>query len=94
VERSVRDGPGLFSPCLASQAEPFRTSTDFFVAGARRVRRRTLRRRIMLPSQRHLFDIPREVAYLNAAAWSPLPKAVQAAGHAAWRARPAPGSST
>jgi selenocysteine lyase/cysteine desulfurase len=34
----------------------------------------------MLPSQRHLFDIPREVAYLNAAAWSPLPLAVQEAG--------------
>src|SRR5581483_962765 len=27
---------------------------------------------VMLPSQRALFDIPREVAYLNAAAWSPL----------------------
>ncbi len=36
----------------------------------------------MLPSQRHLFDIPREVAYLNAAAWSPLPLAVQEAGRA------------
>ncbi|NOG69441.1 aminotransferase class V-fold PLP-dependent enzyme [Roseicella sp. DB1501] len=35
----------------------------------------------MLASQRHLFDIPREVAYLNAASWSPLPKPVQAAGH-------------
>ncbi|WP_137124906.1 aminotransferase class V-fold PLP-dependent enzyme [Roseomonas sp. HF4] len=34
----------------------------------------------MLPSQRHLFDIPREVAYINAAAWSPLPLAVQEAG--------------
>ncbi|HEY4250290.1 MAG TPA: aminotransferase class V-fold PLP-dependent enzyme [Roseomonas sp.] len=34
----------------------------------------------MLPCQRHLFDIPRDVAYLNAAAWSPLPLAVQAAG--------------
>jgi selenocysteine lyase/cysteine desulfurase len=34
----------------------------------------------MLPSQRHLFDLPREVAYLNAAAWSPLPLAVQEAG--------------
>lgn len=34
----------------------------------------------MLPSQRHLFDIPRDVAYLNAAAWSPLPLAVQEAG--------------
>ncbi len=36
----------------------------------------------MLPSQRALFDIPREVAYLNAAAWSPLPLAVQEAGRA------------
>jgi selenocysteine lyase/cysteine desulfurase len=34
----------------------------------------------MLTSQRHLFDIPRDVAYLNAAAWSPLPTAVQEAG--------------
>jgi selenocysteine lyase/cysteine desulfurase len=34
----------------------------------------------MLPSQRGLFDIPREVCYLNAAAWSPLPLAVQEAG--------------
>lgn len=36
----------------------------------------------MLPSQRALFDIPREVSYLNAAAWSPLPRAVQEAGYA------------
>src|SRR5690348_2105671 len=36
----------------------------------------------MLPSQRALFDIPREVAYLNAASWSPLPRAVQEAGRA------------
>src|SRR5580704_15607341 len=35
----------------------------------------------MLPSQRDKFDLPREVSYLNAAAWSPLPKAVQEAGH-------------
>ncbi len=34
----------------------------------------------MLPSQRELFDIPREVCFLNAAAWSPLPLAVQEAG--------------
>jgi selenocysteine lyase/cysteine desulfurase len=34
----------------------------------------------MLPSQRAQFDIPREVCYLNAAAWSPLPLAVQEAG--------------
>jgi selenocysteine lyase/cysteine desulfurase len=36
----------------------------------------------MLPCQRDAFDIPREVAYLNAASWSPLPHAVLAAGHA------------
>ncbi len=34
----------------------------------------------MLPSQRALFDIPREVCYLNAAAFGPLPRTVQAAG--------------
>jgi len=34
----------------------------------------------MLPSQRALFDLPREVCYLNAAGWSPLPLAVQQAG--------------
>ena len=37
----------------------------------------------MLPSQRHLFDMPREICYLNAAAWSPLPLATQEAGRAA-----------
>lgn len=44
----------------------------------------------MLQSQRELFDVPREVCYLNAAAWSPLPRAVQEAGHAgvARKARP------
>ena len=34
----------------------------------------------MLPSQRDLFEIPRDVAYLNAAAWGPLPRASVAAG--------------
>jgi selenocysteine lyase/cysteine desulfurase len=34
----------------------------------------------MLPSQRDQFDIPRHVAYLNAASWSPLPLATQEAG--------------
>ncbi|MFI5023501.1 MAG: aminotransferase class V-fold PLP-dependent enzyme [Alphaproteobacteria bacterium] len=34
----------------------------------------------MLPSQRALFDIPREICYLNAASWSPLPRAVEEAG--------------
>jgi len=37
----------------------------------------------MLPSQRALFDIPPDVAYLNAAAWSPLPHATQEAARAA-----------
>jgi selenocysteine lyase/cysteine desulfurase len=36
----------------------------------------------MLPCRRAEFDIPRDVAYLNAASWSPLPRAVVAAGHA------------
>ncbi len=35
----------------------------------------------MLTHQRALFDIPREVCYLSAASYSPLPLAVQAAGH-------------
>jgi selenocysteine lyase/cysteine desulfurase len=34
----------------------------------------------MLLSQRPLFDIPREVCFLNAASWSPLPLASQEAG--------------
>ena len=37
----------------------------------------------MLPSQRALFDIPREICYLNAASWSPLPLATLEAGRAA-----------
>ncbi|MEO8651030.1 MAG: aminotransferase class V-fold PLP-dependent enzyme, partial [Hyphomicrobiaceae bacterium] len=37
----------------------------------------------MLASQRHLFDMPRDVAYLNAAAWSPLPIATQEAARSA-----------
>ncbi len=37
----------------------------------------------MLVSQRALFDIPRDVCYLNAAGWSPLPLATQAAARAA-----------
>jgi len=44
----------------------------------------------MLASQRALFDIPRDVAYFNAAGWSPIPKAVVEAGvkGAARKARP------
>jgi len=37
----------------------------------------------MLPCQRALFDIPRDVCFLNAASWSPLPLAVQEAVRAA-----------
>ena len=37
----------------------------------------------MLTSQRALFDIPSDIAYLNAAGWSPLPRATQEAGRAA-----------
>ena len=37
----------------------------------------------MLPSQRALFDIPRDVCYLNAASYSPLPLATIEAGRAA-----------
>ncbi|MBN9277147.1 MAG: aminotransferase class V-fold PLP-dependent enzyme [Hyphomicrobium sp.] len=37
----------------------------------------------MLASQRQHFDIPREVAYLNAASWCPLPLATQEAARQA-----------
>jgi selenocysteine lyase/cysteine desulfurase len=37
----------------------------------------------MLSCQRDLFDMPRDVCFLNAASWSPLPLAVQEAGRAA-----------
>ena len=37
----------------------------------------------MLPCQRVLFDMPRDVCFFNAASWSPLPRAVQEAGRAA-----------
>jgi selenocysteine lyase/cysteine desulfurase len=37
----------------------------------------------MLPSQRALFDIPRDICYLNAASYSPLPIRTLEAGHAA-----------
>ena len=36
----------------------------------------------MLPCQRALFNIPREICYLNAASYSPLPLAAQEAGRA------------
>src|SRR5262249_37902513 len=44
--------------------------------------RRRKARHTMLPSQRALFDIPREICYLNAASWSPLPIVTQEAGRA------------
>ena len=37
----------------------------------------------MLPSQRAQFDVPREVCYLNAASYSPLPLKTQEAARAA-----------
>jgi selenocysteine lyase/cysteine desulfurase len=37
----------------------------------------------MLSCQRALFDLPRDVCFLNAASWSPLPLAVQEVGRAA-----------
>ncbi len=37
----------------------------------------------MLAAQRHLFDMPRDVAYFNAAGWSPLPRATQEAAREA-----------
>src|SRR5262249_933153 len=37
----------------------------------------------MLPSQREHFDVPRDICYLNAASWSPLPRKTLGAGRAA-----------
>src|SRR4051812_47723606 len=37
----------------------------------------------MLPSQRPLFDIPRDICYLNAASYSPLPIRTLEAGRTA-----------
>lgn len=44
----------------------------------------------MLQCQRHLFDIPRDVCFFNAAAWSPLPISAVEAGQvaAARKSRP------
>jgi len=44
----------------------------------------------LLPSQRSLFDIPDDVAYLNCAYMSPLPKASLAAGEAGLRRKAQP----
>jgi hypothetical protein len=43
-----------------------------------------------LPSQRHLFDIPPDVAYLNCAYMSPLPKASITAGEQGLRRKGQP----
>src|SRR5215472_12638984 len=43
-----------------------------------------------LPPQRHLFDIPDDVAFLNCAYMSPLPKASVAAGEAGLRRKSRP----
>ncbi|MCJ2134606.1 aminotransferase class V-fold PLP-dependent enzyme [Methylobacterium sp. J-026] len=43
-----------------------------------------------LPCQRHLFEVPADVSYLDAAAWSPLPRAVRAAGEAGLLAKSRP----
>ncbi|MHB2210030.1 aminotransferase class V-fold PLP-dependent enzyme [Methylobacterium sp. CM6257] len=43
-----------------------------------------------LPCQRHLFEVPAEISYLDAAAWSPLPRAVRAAGEDGIRAKSRP----
>src|SRR5258708_29222032 len=37
----------------------------------------------MLASQRHLFEMPRDICYLNSASYGPLPLPVQEAGRAA-----------
>jgi selenocysteine lyase/cysteine desulfurase len=43
-----------------------------------------------LPCQRDLFEVPEDVCYLDAAAWSPLPRAVRAAGEAGILAKSRP----
>ena len=44
----------------------------------------------MIPSQRHLFDIPRDVAYLNCAYLSPLLHRAVEAGTAGLRRKARP----
>src|SRR6201996_9681688 len=44
---------------------------------------RSIARIPMLPSQRELFEIPRDICYLNAASYSPLPRRTLEAGRAA-----------
>ena len=43
-----------------------------------------------LACQRHLFEMPDDVCYLDAAAWSPLPRTVRAAGEAGILAKARP----
>jgi selenocysteine lyase/cysteine desulfurase len=47
-----------------------------------------------LPCQRLLFEVPEDVSYLDAAAWSPLPRAVRAAGEAGMLVKSRPWSRT
>ncbi len=51
--------------------EPFRLATGWPIQ----------KKTIMLPDQRHIFDIPADIAYYNCAQMSPLMNAVRAAGH-------------
>ena len=44
----------------------------------------------MLASQRALFEIPRNVAYLNNASYSPLPRVVRSAGDTGVAAKSSP----
>lgn len=44
----------------------------------------------MIPSQRALFDLPREVAYLNAAYMGPMPRAAAEAGRQSYTAKQHP----
>ena len=44
----------------------------------------------MLPSHRDLFDIPRDVAYLNNGSYTPLPRSVREAGEAGVAAKSKP----
>ncbi len=43
-----------------------------------------------LACQRHLFEVPADVAYLDAAAWTALPRAVREAGEAGMRVKSLP----
>src|ERR1700760_4821977 len=44
---------------------------------------RSIARIPMLPSQRELFEIPRDICYFNSASYSPLPRRTLEAGRAA-----------